>query len=488
MGVALLISLKYWFFFLATVAVYLGSEFSLLLFLSIRYAPPFTWLDTSHTRPLSSSPHCRSSPSSLSELSLPPSSPASARRLPPLPPASSSLSLSLPRAPPLSAHLSSSCLLGGLAPPPSYSLSPAFLRQLLLRLTFRLLMASPPTHTLFRFYLFGVGFFFFSYGPGVGVCVPPPSRVTTSPVNSTAMRVLLPLPPPLGLPLTRLPPLSLRLWVIQRILCFLPLLPVSRVLYLSLLTPRLLRWPWCLRTPPTVVISSTFVHCYLYRLSASFCTTSACILSLLLGSCSSNVSLTFLYIDTVVGAPLFYGWVVAWFLPIIQDPVPVVLPQRPASWALQCYYALGRQCQFLWPSFPISCVLFVCLTYGRLRPRCLGSWGVLPCPVRGSCWPCVVLMCCVRLTAGFYSRWSCFLPPPCHVSSMCLAHQAQVSASHTAFLVFITANSTRLLFVVSQRPIISSPAVLVDSLFLVWVVNISSRRLGLRFPSGRSST
>ena len=39
-------------------------------------------------------------------------------------------------------------------------------------------------------------------------------------------------------------------------------------------------------------------------------------------------------------------------------------------------------------SFPISCVLFVCLACGRHRPRCPGSWGVLPCPVSGSCWPC----------------------------------------------------------------------------------------------------
>ena len=189
----------------------------------------------------------------------PPSSSTSARCLPPLSPCFL-FSLSLPCAPPLSAHLSSSCLPGGLAPPPSYSLSPAFLRQLLLLLTSRLLIPppSPPPPPLFRFYLFGVGFLFFSYGPGVGVGVPPPSGVTTSPVNSTAMRVLL--------PLTRLPPLSLQLWVIQRILCFLPLLPVSRVLYLSLLTPRLLRWPWCLCTPRTVVFSSTFVHCYLYRL------------------------------------------------------------------------------------------------------------------------------------------------------------------------------------------------------------------------------
>ena len=99
----------------------------------------------------------------------------------------------------------------------------------------------------FRFYLFGVGFF--SYGTGVGVGVLPPSGVTTSPVNSAAMRALLPLPPPRGLPLTCLPPLDLRIWVLQLILSFLPLLTVSRVLYLSLLTPRLLRWPWCLHAP-----------------------------------------------------------------------------------------------------------------------------------------------------------------------------------------------------------------------------------------------
>ena len=44
--------------------------------------------------------------------------------------------------------------------------------------------------------------------------------------------------------------------------------------------------------------------------------------------------------------------------------------------------------RLLCPSFPFSCVLFVRLPCGHRRPRCLGSWGVLPCPVRGSCWPC----------------------------------------------------------------------------------------------------
>ena len=65
-------------------------------------------------------------------------------------------------------------------------------------------------------------------------------------------------------------------------------------------------------------------------------------------------------------------------------------------------------------------------------------------------------------------------PAPFHqlvtALSMCLAHQAQVSASHTAFLVTVAASSTclasRLLLVVSKRPMLSSPAVLVDSLFL----------------------
>ena len=42
------------------------------------------------------------------------------------------------------------------------------------------------------------------------------------------------------------------------------------------------------------------------------------------------------------------------------------------------------------------------------------------------------------LTAGFYSHWSCSLPPR-HGSSMCLAHQAQVSA----FLVFVTGEFLR---------------------------------------------
>ena len=65
-------------------------------------------------------------------------------------------------------------------------------------------------------------------------------------------------------------------------------------------------------------------------------------------------------------------------------------PQYP--WCCLSVWRLGRfsvtmlwvdSASFLCPSFPISCVLFVRLACGRLRPRCLGSWGVLPCPVRG---------------------------------------------------------------------------------------------------------
>ena len=139
------------------------------------------------------------------------------------------------------------------------------------------------------------------------------------------------------------------------------------------------------------------------------------------------------------------------------------------------------------PFFPFPAFYLFALPVG-VSVHVAWALGGLAMPCQEVLLAMWVLMCCVRLTAGFYSRWCCSLPPPCHSSSMCLAHQAQVSASHTAFLVFITASSSRLLFVVSQRPIISSPAVLVDSLFLVWVVIISSRRLGLRFPSGRPST
>ena len=97
---------------------------------------------------------------------------------------------------------------------PRYSTLFLVVSRFLHLLTSRLLMASPlPPPLLPPFPL--PGRLLLSYGPGVGVGVPPPSGVTTSLVNSTAMSVLLPLPlllmllPPLGLPLARSsPPLS----------------------------------------------------------------------------------------------------------------------------------------------------------------------------------------------------------------------------------------------------------------------------------------
>ena len=162
-----------------------------------------TWLGTPPSRPLSSSSHWRSSPSSLLP---PPSSPTSARRLPPLPP-SLLFSLSLYHSShpyPLTCCLPA-CLVSSLLHPlpRCLPLPPSS--------DFRLLMASP-TPLLPPFPLPGRRLLLLSYGPGVGVGVPPPSGVPTSLVNSTAMRVLLPLPlllmllPPLGLPLARLPP------------------------------------------------------------------------------------------------------------------------------------------------------------------------------------------------------------------------------------------------------------------------------------------
>ena len=161
----------------------------------------FTWLGTSHTRPLSSLAVIPL----LSLSSLPPPFLAYFRSVPTAPsPLLPLLSLSTARPTPLRSPVvflpawwpRSATLLLAVShfPPPA---PPSY--------NFPSTHGSPPP--LFHFYLFGVSFFFFSYGPGVGVGVPPPSVVTTSPVNSPAMRVLLPLPlsPPLGLPLTRLP-------------------------------------------------------------------------------------------------------------------------------------------------------------------------------------------------------------------------------------------------------------------------------------------
>ena len=199
----------------------------------------------------------------------------------------------------------------------------------------------------------------------------------------------------------------------------------------------------------------------------------------------------FRYLVAVVGSPLFYGWFVAGLPSSSGHPVTGVLLQRLASWALQCYFTLCRQCQFLCPSFLISSVLFIRLACGRLLSRCLSSWGVLPCPVGGLDGLVGHLMCCVSLATRFSSLWYCSLPPPCHGSSMCLARQAQVSSSRFTFLVFVSAYlsdlTSRLLFVVSQRCSLLLWCLWVTS-FWVRVVFISSRRLGLCFPSGHPST
>ena len=412
----------------------MGSDFSRLLFLSIRYAPPFTWLDTSPSRPLSSSSHWRSSPSSL----LPPSSsPTSARRLPPLPPCFLfSLSLSLYRAPhpsPLTCRLAA-CLVSSLLHPlpRCHPLPPSS--------DFPSAHGFPPPTPPFPPFPLPGRLLLLSYGPGVGV--PPPSGVKISLVNSTAMHVLLPLPllltllPPLGLLLTRLPPLSLRLWVIQRLLCFLPLLPVFQGVIPVPLVP----------SPPPLAVGSAGSSC---------CSNFVCFCALfpltlrVTPSASLQLVLFLFFLPPAAlmspSLPLHcYGcrrssllWVDCRWASFLSSghPVTRVLPQLLTSWALQCYFALCRQCQFLCPSFLISSVLFVRLACGRLRPLCLSAWGVLPCPVGGLDGHVGLLMCCVRLPARFSSLWSCSLPPPCHGSPMCLARQAQVSSSHIAFLV-----------------------------------------------------
>ena len=169
-----------------------------------------TWLGTPHSRPLSSSSHWQSSPSSL--LPPPPSPFLAYFRSAPAAPSPLLPLLSLSTARPT--HIRSPVVFLPAWCCPRYSTLFLVVSRFLHLLTSRLLMAlpPPPPPLLPPLPLPGWLLLLLSYGPEVGVGVPPPSGVTTSLVNSTAMRVLFPLPlillPPLGLPLTRLPPLS----------------------------------------------------------------------------------------------------------------------------------------------------------------------------------------------------------------------------------------------------------------------------------------
>ena len=177
--------------------------------------------------------------------------------------------------------------------------------------------------------------------------VPPPSGVTTSLVNSTAMSVLLPLLlmllPPLGLPLARLPPppFSLRFWVLQRILCFLPLLVFRGVIPVSL-------------TPPLAVGSarssccSRFVcFCAFFPLTLTVTPSVSLLLILFLFFLPPAVLMSPSLPLPCCGRRLssLYGWFVAGLPSSSGHPVTGVLLQRLASWALQCYFTLCRQCQ-----------------------------------------------------------------------------------------------------------------------------------------------
>ena len=151
----------------------------------------------------------------------------------------SSSSLSSTSHPPLSAHLSSSCLPGGLAPPPSYSLSPAFPPPAPPSSAFPPPPGFPPLSASASLSSVWVSRLLLGF---------PLTRLTR-----LLMHLLLPLPPPRGLPLTLLTPLHHRLRVLQRISCLMTMMTVSRVMSMTLSTPRLLRWPWSLRAPNMIV-------------------------------------------------------------------------------------------------------------------------------------------------------------------------------------------------------------------------------------------
>ena len=129
----------------------MGSEFSLLLFLSIRLRLPYVV-----RHPSLSSALLLFSLAVVPLLSpSPPSSPTSARRLPPLPPLLTLLSLSTARP----THIRSPVVFLP-AWCPRYSTLFLVVSRFLHLLTSRLLMASPPHPPFFRLSLFQVGFFF----------------------------------------------------------------------------------------------------------------------------------------------------------------------------------------------------------------------------------------------------------------------------------------------------------------------------------------
>ena len=244
----------------------------------------------------------------------PPSSPTSARHLPPLPPLLTPLSLSLSTARPT--HIRSPVVFLPAWCPRYSALSSAF----------------PSSRSA------SSSSFLWSRG---GCGCPASFWGYHFPGYLAAMRVLLPLPllltllPPLGLPLSRHHhPFHLRFWVLQRILCFLLLLVFQGVIPVSL-DSSFGRGLCAL----LLLLSFRLLLCFLFSdaYGDCLCFTSAGILSLLLAPCASDVSLPS---ATLLRswALLSSGWFVAGLPSSSGHPVTGVLLRRLASWALQCYF------------------------------------------------------------------------------------------------------------------------------------------------------
>ena len=272
-------------------------------------------------------------------------------------------------------------------------------------------------------------------------------------------------------------------------------LTVSWVMSLTLLTPRLLRWHWSLRAPNTVVCSTIYMDCSLKRLGCRLlhhlCVHCLCP-SLLL---RLRRLPHFTYIGSIVCAPLLCTRIVTW--------LPSSYPDAQNVW----------YCLSVWPLMRLR----VTVALSRAVPITESLLFLLESPLRTNLQLGITVRVTMALKAFYrtqseglsYALWVLsgllafvrlqdFTPADpalfnqlVTALSMRLALQAQVSASHTAFLVNVAASSacltSRLILALSLCDRCSLPLrFLRIPSFLRRTFLVSSRRLGLHLPSSRN--
>ena len=378
------------------------------------------------------------------------------------PPASSSSRSSHP---PLSAHLSSSRLPGGLAPPPSYSLSPAFPPPAPPSSAFLPPPGFPPLSDSTS-----LGSGSSPMVPGLGVGVLPPSGVPPSTVNSVAYAYAAPASasewPPSYLPDPFAPstPGALLDDDDDRFPGDVPdpldpsapplALESARSEYRRMIDYICRLFPQAVGVPP-----SAPPPCALFE-------------SFFAPATLATPSLQLNWFDCVRACLMEADSRVASILSS-RRPERVVLPQRLASYAVKGDWALGR-------AVPINESL---LSHFERPLRMNLQLGITVCDAMA-----LEASCRAQSEALSYAMWVLsgllgfvhlqdFTPADpalfnqlVTALSKSLPHQAQVSASHTAFLChrrreFYLSHLPAYFSDASKRSMLSSPAVFADSVF-----------------------